>query len=204
MALPPGSGHHCRVVAIDGYSGSGKGFFAVRLAAALGTRPLNTDDLVPGWDGLAESIDLLVDGILRAAVRGEIGRWHRYYWERLALAEWVEVPPRPVLVVEGCGVGVRRVAPYLSYLVWVDAPARVRRHRLARRADWEMYQPYVTMWARQEDQIRAGEQIPERADLFVDNAPGAPAYDAQQQFAWRPYPELTRSPGASSDRRSTR
>jgi cytidylate kinase len=204
LALPAGAGRYCRVVAVDGYSGSGKGFFAARLAAALGTQPLNTDDLVRGWDGLAESIDLLIDGVLRPAAQGLTGRWRRYDWDRLALAEWVEVPPRPVLVVEGCGVGVRRAAPYLSCLVWVDAPAGVRRRRLARRADWEMYRPYAAMWARQEGEIRAGEQIPERADVFVDNAAEAPAHDADRQFAWRPRPGLSLSPGAAPDRRSTR
>lgn len=111
LALPAGDGRHCRVVAVNGYSGSGKGFFAARLAAVLGTQPLNTDDLVRGWDGLAESIDLLLDRVLRPAAHGLTGRWRRYDWDQLALAGWVEVPPRPVLVVEGCGVGVRRTAP---------------------------------------------------------------------------------------------
>ena len=203
LALPVGDGRPCRVVAVDGYSGSGKGFFAARLAAALGTQPLTTDDLVRGWDGLAGSIDLLIDGILRPAAQGLTGRWRRYDWERRALAEWVELPPRPVLVVEGCGVGVRRTAPYLACLVWVDAPAGVRRRRLTRRPDWEIYRPYAAMWARQEEAIRAGEQVPERADVFVDNSAEAPAHDPDRQFAWRPGATLSRSPGGAPDRRST-
>jgi hypothetical protein len=58
-------GRRTRVIGIDGMSGSGKSGFARRLAAELGASVLGVDDLVPGWDALAESVSLLTEWVLR-------------------------------------------------------------------------------------------------------------------------------------------
>ena len=61
----PLDGRRCRVVGIDGMSGSGKSSFARRLASELAAPVLSVDDLVPGWEAIAESVGLLADWVLR-------------------------------------------------------------------------------------------------------------------------------------------
>ena len=80
----------------------------------------------------------------------------------------------PVLVVEGCGVGVRATAPYLSLLVWMDAPHDERMRRGIARDPG--YRPHWERWARQEQAMYDAEQTRERADLRVDGDPVGP-YD---------------------------
>ncbi|MGH3425037.1 MAG: uridine kinase, partial [Nocardioidaceae bacterium] len=77
----------------------------------------------------------------------------------------------PALVVEGVGCGALGCAPYLSLLLWVEAPTEVRMRRGLER-DGEAYRPHWERWARQEQQMFAAERTRERADVLVDGDPG--------------------------------
>ncbi len=167
------------VIAVDGPSGSGKSTFAAalagRLARAAGTGSpppvVHMDDIYPGWDGLEAAVPLLAAGVLAPLARGEKAAYRRFDWEREEPAESHDVPAAPVLVLEGVGCGARACAPWLSVLVWMEAPARVRHARgLAR--DGEGYRPHWERWARQEEAHFARERTRARADVLVDTGPG--------------------------------
>ena len=177
-AAPPRAGR-TRVLAIDGRGGSGKSTLAGRLAALLDAPVLHMDDLYPGWDGLAAAGPLLRQWVLEPLARGESGRYPRYDWGRDAYAEWTEVPASDALVVEGCACGSQVVAPYLSLLLWVDAPPSVRFDRGMER-DGEAFRPHWERWARQEDALFAAENTRERADYRIDGAPSLP-YDPEHE-----------------------
>ncbi len=163
-------GDRCLVIGVDGWSGAGKTGFARRLASQLSAACISTDELVPGWDGLRASLDLVAGGILAPATRGEPGRWRRFDWVAQRPAEWVEVPTAEVLVVEGCCAGVPPIVGYLSYLIWLEAPDAERRRRLQAREDWEAYSPFFDRWRAQEVALQSGAGTPARADLVVDNS----------------------------------
>jgi uridine kinase len=168
-------GRRRRVVGVDGMSGSGKSGFARRLAAELGAPVLSADDLVPGWDGLAESVTLLTEWVLRPLAAGRPARWRRYDWIAGRPGEWAGIEPGDFLVVEGCCVGRPPAAACLSYLIWVDTAAGERRRRLERRPDWDTYRPFVERWAEQENALQADADTAGRADLVVDNNGRSPA-----------------------------
>ncbi|AHY45433.1 AAA domain [Rubrobacter radiotolerans] len=165
---PPRAGG-TRVVAVDGPSGSGKTFFAARLAAALDAPTVGLDDLYPGWDGLAEAPGLLVRWLLAPLAQGRPARYRRFDWERREYAEWRSVPAADTLVIEGVGSGARVCAPYLSFLVWIEAPEPLRMRRGIER-DGEVFRPYWERWAVQERRMFAAERTRERADLLVDGS----------------------------------
>jgi uridine kinase len=175
----------CGVIAVDGFSGSGKSSFAQRLALELDASVINTDDFVPGWDGLKASIDLLEEWILAPVSRGEAARWRRFDWELSRTTEWVDVAPSSILIVEGCGVACEQVSKYYSYVVWVNAAESLRLDRLPQRFDWEMYRPFVEIWAQQERELRAGDDVATRADLIVENGDASLVFDARESFLQR-------------------
>jgi cytidylate kinase len=171
-AAPPQAGP-TRILAIDGRGGSGKSTLARRVAAVLEAPVLHMDDLYPGWDGLAAAAPLLRRWVVEPLTRGEPGRFHRYDWERDTYGDWVDLPASDSLVVEGCGCGSRIVAPFLSLLLWVDAPLSVRFDRGIHR-DGAAFRPHWERWARQEDELFAAEHTRERADYRIDGAPLQP------------------------------
>jgi hypothetical protein len=180
-AAPGGS----RVVGVDGMSGAGKTGFARRLAAELDAPCLCTDEFVPGWDGLGQSVGLLVDWVLRPLAAGRPARWQRYDWVAGRPGDWAELPAADVVVVEGCCVGLPPAAAYLSYLVWVDTQPTQRRQRLERRDDWEVYEPFADGWSSQESALQAEARTAARADVVVDNSAPAAGGDWPDRFAVR-------------------
>src|SRR5579872_5791845 len=135
-----------RVVAVDGRSGSGKTSLATALAAALGAPVVSLEYLYGGWDGLERGIGMLVSEVLEPIAHGRPARVPRYDWIAAAWdTPWTLEPPG-VLVVEGAGAGARRAAAYASALVWMEAPASVRKKRALER-DGETFAPHWDSWA---------------------------------------------------------
>ena len=162
-----------RLVGIDGPAGSGKTTFAGRLAAALGddAELVHMDDLYAGWT-LTGSIARLQAGVLRPLSEGAPGAYHRFDWHADRFdATPVPVRPVPVLLVEGCGSAPRRLDPWTTLRVWVEAPAPVRLERgLAR--DGAAMTAHWARWGTTEAAEFAREDTRRRADLRVDGTRG--------------------------------
>ena len=162
-----------RLVCVDGPAGSGKTTFAGRLAATLGDHAelVHMDDLYAGWT-LTGSVARLEAGVLRPLSTGAPGAYHRFDWHADRFdADPVRVRPVPVLVVEGCGSAPRRLDPWTTLRVWVEAPAPLRLERgLAR--DGAAMTAHWRRWGATEAAEFAREDTRRRADLRVDGTRG--------------------------------
>ncbi len=157
------------MVAVDGPSGSGKTTLGGALARALPAALVHMDELYPGWDGLAEAVQLVTRLVLEPLSRGERAAYPRWDWARADWGETVAVPHHRFLVVEGCGSSVLPAGRYAAVRVWVDADRDVRIRRGIER-DGETFRPHWQRWARQEDALFAADHTRERADLVVDTS----------------------------------
>lgn len=160
-----------RLLAVDGPAGAGKTTYAEALAAAayrvgVTTRILHLDDLYEGWSGLEEVGQRVRDDVLDPLSTGTPGLYRRWDWEASRWAEWVPVDPVALLVLEGVGAGSLDVAPYLSGLVWVDAPSQVRHERGIAR-DGAAFAPHWDAWAADEVVHFAEHGTELRADVRV-------------------------------------
>jgi len=95
-------------------------------------------------------------------------------------AEWREIGPEPTLLVEGVGAGSRIVRPYLSLLVWVEAPSALRLARGLER-DGNEYRPQWERWREREDDLFETERTKQAADVRVDGAPTV-VLDLREQY----------------------
>jgi para-aminobenzoate synthetase len=154
-----------KVVAVDGPSGAGKTAFAGGLAAATGADVLHLEDLYPGWHGLARTPPVVADVLASVAVGGT-GSARRWDWQRGVPGAELRVRPSRLLVLDGVGSGASVVRPFLSLLIWVEAPADVRKQRALDR-DGDTYAPYWDVWAAQEAEHFTAEQTRRHADLVV-------------------------------------
>ncbi len=171
----PARAGRTQVLAVDGRSGAGKTDLAGELARALGCPVVSLDDTYPGWDGLEAGVRRVLTGVLLPLATGSgpvtLPGWD---WERdrEGPPRQVAAPGRPPqrLVVEGVGCGARACAPYLSALVWLEAPDAVR-HARAMARDGDLYRPHWQRWAEQEAAHFAREQTAARAGVVLDGTP---------------------------------
>ena len=159
---------HIDAIVIDGRSGSGKTSLADRLAARIqsigrGVHVLRVEDLYPGWDGLDQVADIL-EPMLRDVAAGRVGRYRRYDWVAGHLAEWVEVAPAPVLVLDGVGSGSQRWADLTTLLVWIEASPETRLRRGLDRDGGHLAAEWAE-WIRTEGIFFARENTRARATL---------------------------------------
>jgi hypothetical protein len=169
------------VVGIDGRSGSGKSELAADVAGRLTAEPglggagavvvLALEDAYRGWHGLAVGVGAVASGVLEPLSRGLPGSVRTYDWHRATLGERLQVPapgdPAPrVVVIEGCGAGSAVCAPFLDVLVWLDAPAHVRRERALARDDGSWAHLWDD-WAAQERALLDARDARAAADLVL-------------------------------------
>ena len=156
-----------RLVCVDGPAGSGKTTLAAALADAVpGTAVVHTDEMLEGWRGLP-GLAASVEALLRPLATGHPGRWTRWDWYADGWAERHEVPPAPLLVLEGTGSWSPLVADLVTVLVWVEAPSQVRLDRGMAR-DGEHLRPQWEQFRLDEDDLHRRLRTRDHADLVVD------------------------------------
>lgn len=157
--------HGGRLLCVDGPSGAGKSDLAAEVARRTGAAVVAIDDLLNGWyGGIDRAVRDLVRDVVLPLAAGRPGSYRRYDWGRGAFGEEVEVLPADLVVVEGVGAGARALDPFRTTLVWLDAPADVRRRRALAR-DGDAYAPYWDHWALLERRHFAEQRTSARADL---------------------------------------
>lgn len=160
-----------RLLCIDGGSGSGKTTFArtVRRAVPVGVSVtvVHMDALYPGWDGLAEGVARTARDLLGPLAAGRPGGYRRYDWVAGREAEWVEVAPVDLLVLEGVGAGGDGRWQHLTtLLVWLEAARDVRTGRALER-DGPATEGLLRAWWQQEDAWFAEHRTRDGAHLVI-------------------------------------
>lgn len=122
-----------RLIAIDGGGGSGKTTLANELAVGLRHAPIvHTDDFASP-DNPVDWWPSLLERVLQPLSRGESAWYQRYDWHAKRLGGWVELAPRPYVILEGVTASREAFRPYLAYAIWIDAAPEVRLARGLRR-----------------------------------------------------------------------
>lgn len=164
-ALAPSCGP-VRLVAVDGHAGAGKTTLTAQLAERLDGAPVvHTDDLATHEEpfGWAERLATQVLGPLSG---GRTARHEVYDWAAREFGGSREVPPAPVVLLEGVGTGRASVRPFLSLLLWLEVDPATARERGLRR-DGPGLAHFWTGWTREEDAHFASDPSRPFADLLV-------------------------------------
>lgn len=164
-----------QVIALDGFSGSGKTTVARQLAAQLPHTVVAVEDFVPGWHGLAEGVAKVEAELLAPYRRGERATLATYNWERGQAGPLFHLDPGVPILLEGCGAGAM-AHELIDYLIWLDIGEAARIQQLDAREDYELYLPYRQIWHAQEVELAELHRTRERADCF-----GNPIHDCDDR-----------------------
>ena len=157
-----------RIVAIDGFGGSGKSELARQLASALGnTAVVHTDDFarpnVRGWDW-----DRMRDQVIAPLMRNEPARYQRYDWNADRLAEWHVVPVGGTLIVEGVCSLRDELGRYWDFGIRVEAPYEHRLESGVARDGEEMRAQWTDIWMPEEQEYFDAQRPDKKADFILD------------------------------------
>jgi uridine kinase len=172
-----------RVVCVDGPSGSGKTRFARRLARALGGAPVvPMDDVYDGWDDPLRQafVDRLTTGLLDEWAAGRTGSHPVYDWSAGRFAGRRQIPPAPVVLLEGVGAASAGIRARAVLVVWVEASDHVRLDRAVSR-DGPRLRARLEQWQRREAGHFERDGTRSAATLLVDGAPVIP-HDPEEEF----------------------
>ena len=167
--LPPSCGP-VRLIGVDGHAGSGKSTCAGQLAAALGGAPvLHLDDIATheelfGWTGR------LLAQVIEPLLRGETARYAPYDWNTRRFGPDRELPPAPVILLEGVGAGRRAVRPFLAGLLWMELP-REEAWARGRLRDGEAQREFWAGWVHAERRHFLEDPSKPFADYLVHQRP---------------------------------
>nr|WP_209436255.1 hypothetical protein [Kocuria subflava] len=157
------------LIGIDGRSGAGKTSLAQQLSEVLSvTRDVVTfhlEDIYPGWDGLAQGIEIYNDSILACLREEQDAYWTAWDW----LADSPGGPRltrcAEIVILEGVGACNWVAREVLDVSVWVELPESQRRTRALSR-DGNTYQEFWERWAQQESQYLEADPVWESADII--------------------------------------
>jgi uridine kinase len=168
------------VAAIDGAGGAGKTTLANGIQSAFGHasivrgddfyRPLRNDmraalDARLGYERYF-NWRRMRDRALIPLRSGTAARYRRYDWATNRLAEWIEVVPAALVLVEGVYSTRPELRSLIDVAIFVDTPKAERQHRMAARG--QNPQDWIERWMAAEDwyleHIRPGQH----ADLIVE------------------------------------
>ena len=161
------------VVAIDGLGGAGKSTLAIRVSRALAGIPIvHTDDFATS-DCLLGWGPRMIEQVLDPLADGRPARYQRYDWDERRLAEWHEIPPGGLLVLEGIASSRSELRPYLAAAVWVTASPEERLRRGLERDGTDALDRW-RQWQADEEAYLARDRPDRFADLIVDGQGGEP------------------------------
>lgn len=153
------------IIAVDGFGGAGKSTLAARFATQIGAVVLHTDDFA-SWDNPLDWWPGLLEQLLVPLSRNDTARYRRYDWDRRALAEWAEVQPGGIVIIEGVSSSRRKFLPFLSRAIWVDAPRGLRLARGLERDGDGMREQWLE-WMEAEDAWAGEDRARDYADFVV-------------------------------------
>jgi uridine kinase len=187
-----GAATHPVVVAIDGRRGAGKSTIAAGLAGATAAVVVPSDDFFAATLAAAEWEARSAEERARDAIdwrrlrrlaieplrAGRAAEWHPFDFEGgerpdgsyAIAATTVRREPAPLIFIEGAYCSRPELADLIDLAILVDAPADVRRARLAARESAEFLAAWHRRWDAAEDHYFTAVRPQSTFDLILNTA----------------------------------
>ena len=156
------------LVGIDGLGGAGKSAVAISIKENISnTKIVEMDDFyVPEFTRV--DWDRVYEQVIAPLKNNSEGSYQRFDWDTKKLAEWHEVKPKGVVIIEGVYALHGNIRGAYDYKVWVEAPYDVRLRRGLKRDGEDARDQWVNEWMPKEEEYKESQKPRESADLIID------------------------------------
>lgn len=168
------------LMAIDGGGGAGKSTLAQKLKEVdpENVSVIHMDDFYKpselrkhvteseiggNWDG-----ERVKEQVLVPLSNNQPTRYQRYDWVEDALAEFHDISPGHVVIVEGCYSLLDSLRPFYQFTIWVESPENIRLSRGIERDGEEQRYLWEDVWMPAEELYKKAQNPLEAADLVID------------------------------------
>ena len=103
------------------------------MAKRLDATVVHLDDVYPGWGGLVDGRNRVIEEVIRPLRNGNSGSVVMWDWEHNAPGERLIVAPTPFVIVEGSGVSTPESRGLADTVIWVEASSVIRAARIEER-----------------------------------------------------------------------
>jgi len=167
-----------RIIAIDGYGGSGKSMLADELISrdsAISVvhfddfyKPDNNCDPYPrlpkfDWQRLEKQV-------LKPLHKNINSKYQRFNWHTEKLDDWINISIGGIIIIEGVYTMNSKLLKYYDYKIWVDCPLETRLIRAKERDGGIMMDKWLNEWIPAEDNYIKIEKPYLSADLVIDGS----------------------------------
>ena len=154
------------LLAIDGFGGSGKTTLAQAIQSDFpGSAIITLDDFATDTQSGADRKRFLSQVLLPLSECKE-ARYQRFNWRAKALADWITVKPKGLIIIEGVSVLGEDFNSYYDFRIWIDCPLELALQSMKER-DKNMRNPtYFNVWIK-EDQDYGRTEPWTRADQII-------------------------------------
>lgn len=161
--------HQTLLVAIDGRGGSGKSTLSVKLVENLhDVNVVHLDDFAyPETDR-----QRLLNQVINPLENNNPARYQRFDWGTKQLAEWHDIKPGGIVIVEGVSTLHDVLYKHFDFKIWIECPAEVGFNRGLSR-DLNVYKvntkdDWINKWMPEEKKYIEEHKPQEKADFIVD------------------------------------
>lgn len=158
------------LVSIDGFGGAGKTTLANQIQQEFaGSRIITLDDFATDTTSGADRKRFL-HHVLSPLSQNQPARYQRFSWKHRALTDWIEVPARGLVIIEGVSANGVDFHRYYDLRIWIDCSVELAQERMRereRRAGREFSRDnWFNVWEK-EDEDYARTEPWKRADIIL-------------------------------------
>jgi uridine kinase len=182
------------LIGIDAPGGAGKSTFSRSLRRVLPTATLVAMDdfFLPSYARLpAAPSEKPIGGdfewqrvqrqVLAPLACEQPAAYQRYDWDTDRLAEWHNIAPGGLVVVEGCYALHQALASYYDFTIWLECPRAIRVARGIARGGERVREIWEHDWMVAEDRYVVAQHPRDRATLVVDSS-GTGGHDPEDGY----------------------
>jgi uridine kinase len=171
------------LIGIDGCGGSGKTTFAAELSSSLGLAPvIHIDDFYKTFQerscstssnpvGRQYDWQRLERDVLKPLHAGREAKYQRYDWNMDCLAEWRNIRPLSLIIIEGIYSLRSELSGYYHLRLWIECPRDIRLQRGLERDGEHARSQWEIDWMKEEDRYIASHNPHLQAHKIIQGCP---------------------------------